>query len=117
MADFFSKQYAQKHYTDEIVYNPGLPFLHDVVPGFFVSGIVLILLGFFLYLYVGHTTYRFSFSLALIIGGAVGNIIDRFDDGVVTDWLSTGFGNVVNGADIAIMCGMVLLLVSSFKHL
>jgi signal peptidase II len=56
-------------------------------------------------------------GLTLIIGGSIGNIIDRFHDNAVTDFLSLYAGSfywpVFNGADIFITVGTVSLLVSS----
>lgn len=53
----------------------------------------------------------------LIAGGAVGNIIDRARDGLVTDFLDLhAFGwhwPTFNLADVAIACGGILLLVSA----
>lgn len=53
----------------------------------------------------------------LIAGGAVGNIIDRARDGLVTDFLDLhAFGwhwPTFNLADVAITCGVVLLLASA----
>jgi signal peptidase II len=56
-------------------------------------------------------------GLALIIGGSIGNIIDRLHDNSVTDFLSLYAGSfywpVFNGADIFITVGTVFLIVSS----
>jgi signal peptidase II len=61
-----------------------------------------------------------SFSLAIILGGGVGNLIDRStrpNHGVV-DFLNLGIGNfrtgIFNVADMAIMLGVVLLAWQSF---
>ena len=55
-------------------------------------------------------------AIALIIGGAVGNAIDRALYGAVTDFLDfsdIGFNYVFNVADSAITVGVVLLLVGA----
>ncbi len=53
-------------------------------------------------------------ALALILGGAIGNLIDRFLYGKVVDFIDIGLGNtrwpVFNLADSAVTIGMVLLL-------
>ncbi len=55
------------------------------------------------------------FSLALILGGAFGNYIDRLLEGKVTDFLLFYIGNyefpIFNAADIAVTCGTILLAV------
>jgi len=54
-------------------------------------------------------------ALALLLGGAVGNLIDRLRYGHVVDWVDTGIGNLrwytFNVADAAISIAVVLLLV------
>ena len=60
----------------------------------------------------------FCFALALILGGAVGNLIDRIAYGYVVDFLDfywdTYHFPAFNVADSAITCGAVLLLMQSF---
>ena len=62
----------------------------------------------------------FSFALALILGGALGNLIDRIAYGYVVDFLDfywdTYHFPAFNIADSAITCGAALLFLDSFKH-
>jgi len=64
------------------------------------------------------TTKLVAISLALIIGGAIGNAIDRLRIGGVADFFSLhAFGYywyVFNIADVAIVAGVVGLLYDSF---
>ena len=57
-------------------------------------------------------------SLSLILGGAVGNLIDRLAYGYVVDFLDVYYGTwhwpAFNIADSAITLGVVLMLVESF---
>ena len=57
-------------------------------------------------------------SLALIVGGAVGNVIDRVLHGYVVDFLSVHWERwyfpAFNVADSAITVGAVILLIDSF---
>lgn len=57
-------------------------------------------------------------GFALIAGEALGNVIDRGSDGLVTDFLDIHvFGwhwPTFNLADVAITCGVVMLLFASF---
>ncbi len=57
-------------------------------------------------------------SLALILGGAVGNLIDRVYLGHVIDYIQVWLGSypwpAFNIADAAISVGAVLLLLTSF---
>lgn len=52
-------------------------------------------------------------GLAMVAGGAIGNMIDRLANGYVTDFLCTEFINfpVFNIADIGITCGVAIALV------
>ncbi|QGN54820.1 signal peptidase II [Novosphingobium sp. Gsoil 351] len=57
-------------------------------------------------------------ALGLVLGGALGNIVDRARFGYVVDFLDLHFGAfrpfmVFNVADAAITCGVVLLLARS----
>lgn len=58
-----------------------------------------------------------SVALALILGGALGNLIDRVRDGMVTDFIDLHAAGyhwpTFNGADIAITLGAVWLVVDS----
>jgi len=59
-------------------------------------------------------------SLALILGGAVGNLIDRIMFGRVTDFVDVFIGRfhwpAFNIADSALTIGLALLLASSILH-
>lgn len=58
-------------------------------------------------------------SLGLVIGGAIGNGIDRFLFGAVTDFIDfgdIGFHWVFNIADSAITVGVIGLILASFRQ-
>ena len=61
----------------------------------------------------GRNTWL-SIALGLLLGGAIGNMIDRFRFGSVTDWVDIGLGDLrfytFNVADAAIT-GATLLLI------
>ena len=57
--------------------------------------------------------------LGLLIGGAIGNAIDRVRYGAVVDYLDVtrlGFPWVFNLADSAITIGIMLFLLDSFRR-
>lgn len=59
-----------------------------------------------------------SVALGLLLGGAIGNMIDRFRIGYVIDWVDAGIGDLrfytFNVADSAITAAVLLLLLSAF---
>ena len=96
----------------------------------FVSGagvtpvLALIAIGVTIYLVrmVGRTEDKLMLvALALILGGALGNLCDRFFRspgflrGEVVDFVSIGWWPIFNVADSALSIGIVLLLVASFR--
>ena len=60
-----------------------------------------------------------ALSLSLILGGAVGNVIDRLLYGHVIDFIDIYYGTyhwpAFNIADSAIVLGAILLIIDSFK--
>ena len=60
-----------------------------------------------------------SIGLALVIGGALGNVVDRLVRGTVTDFLQVFFGSYefpsFNAADSAITVGAALLLIDLWR--
>lgn len=58
-------------------------------------------------------------ALALVVGGAVGNLLDRMTSGAVTDFVDVYVGTYhwpsFNVADSAISIGIVLMAIDSFR--
>ena len=83
-------------------------FLLTVCVSVLLIGCLFYLLGF------NKTTPRYDIPLALVIGGGIGNLLDRLlHNGGVTDFLSIGIGNfrtgIFNLADISILIGSFIL--------
>ena len=61
-----------------------------------------------------------AISLALILGGALGNVIDRVVHGYVIDFIDVYYGTyhwpAFNVADSAICVGAILLILDSFRN-
>jgi signal peptidase II len=53
-------------------------------------------------------------SLSLIVGGGMGNLIDRFAFGKVTDFISVGSFPIFNVADMCVVSGCFLVVISLF---
>ena len=74
-----------------LVYNSGIAFsildFNNSFLSFGLSLIGLLIVAYLHSLYKNEETLKNRFSLILIISGALGNILDRLQDGVVTDFL------------------------------
>jgi signal peptidase II len=54
----------------------------------------------------------YNISLGFILGGALGNLVDRYFIGEVTDWISFSFfGPIFNIADSFIVIGFILIII------
>jgi len=87
----------------------------------FFSGIALVASAVIVYLlYKTPQRKLFCFALALILGGALGNLYDRLTLGYVVDFLFFHYQGhywpAFNAADSAITCGVGLLILDSFKQ-
>ncbi len=86
---------------------------------FIVLGIAAAI--FIVWLLARHGGQRlFGWALALILGGAVGNVIDRVLHGYVVDFLQVHWGGAYfpsfNVADSAITVGAVLLILDELRR-
>lgn len=77
-----------------------------------ITGIAIIVLPIILYRF-RKLHFLFGFSMSLIIGGAIGNMIDRLFRGYVIDFLEFTFIDfpVFNVADICVTVGTVLMFI------
>lgn len=55
-------------------------------------------------------------ALAAVLAGAVGNLADRAVDGVVTDYLDTGWFPTFNLADVFITVSAAVLVLASLRN-
>lgn len=87
--------------------------------GFFIgiALVAMVVIGVLLARHAGDKL--FCLSLALILGGAIGNVLDRIALGYVVDFLDFYVGGwhwpAFNLADSAITAGAVLLVVDSLR--
>jgi signal peptidase II len=107
--------------------NPGTAF--GIIEGrswplFLASIAVFVVLVVVLWRWGGPGSAAFQVGLGLIIGGALGNIIDRIALGAVVDFVDLGFWPmrswpVFNLADLAIVVGvgtiMIIVVKESFR--
>lgn len=96
------------------LYNDGIAFslpLSNTIAMIVGILLVLILMRFGSTLYQGKWKRVFNVSLGLVIGGAIGNIIDRLHAPGVIDFIKLPYWPTFNLADIAVCSGIGILLV------
>ena len=81
-----------------------------------VAAVVLVVVLFF----ARKSSTLVKVSLGMVLGGALGNLIDRLRFGAVVDFLDVGFGEAArwpcfNIADAAITVGVVLLIGNALR--
>ncbi|HSI43729.1 MAG TPA: signal peptidase II [Methylotenera sp.] len=86
----------------------------------FFSAVSIVAIAVITYLLRKHSTQKlFCFGLALVLGGAIGNLYDRVTLGYVVDFLyfhyQALYWPAFNVADSAICVGVAVLLLDSFK--
>lgn len=128
--DQISKQWIRAHAAPgEVLYEAGrLTILHvcntgaafGILPGqsviLSVLALIAILIIMAFYRHIAGTSGWYSFTLGMVLGGAIGNVVDRIRLGCVTDFIDVRlFGSyhwpAFNVADAAITVGIVLLVV------
>lgn len=98
------------------VLNTGMAFsmLNNIGMGFFIVLTIAVVIAMIVYFFKTDNKWR-QFSLALIIAGAIGNMIDRLLLGHVRDFLLFYiFGHpfaIFNVADVCVSVGFVMLVI------
>lgn len=106
LGDFFRLTY---------IHNPGAAFSLNLGSPFLHTVVSIIALGALVYLYRTLTAEErlLRLALCLVLGGAIGNIIDRLYLGAVVDFFDFGFGDlrwpIFNCADSFVTVGVILL--------
>ncbi len=106
-------------------YNTGVAFgmmaNGGMVP-LILTGVIIVGLAiwFTKALYSGQFPERAAWPVGMLLGGAIGNFLDRLPDGRVTDFLDVGLGAwrwpTFNLADSFILIGVGLLVLATFNH-
>ncbi|WP_406468717.1 signal peptidase II [Streptomyces sp. NBC_01594] len=103
----------------QLAFNPGVAFSVGAnAPGLVVlavTGLITAGVGVALWHTAPAARRLWGTALAAILGGAIANLIDRTADGVVTDYLHTGWWPTFNLADVFIVCGCLLLVALSWR--
>lgn len=98
--------------------NPGAAFGMFANKTYFFVFFTIIVIGMMLYLYIKQPNKRsmLSCSLALVVSGAIGNLIDRVAKGTVTDMFDFRIWPVFNIADMAVVIGLLYLAYRLIFH-
>ena len=107
-----------------LIYNSGIAFGIFDNSGNLASNFLLILTIFItiylLWMIINETQERNRIALSFITGGAIGNVLDRINDGSVTDFLHLKIYNyslfIFNLADAFITIGAILIIYFEFKN-
>ncbi len=117
--DYFSLTYVR---------NPGAAFgllakwdSSIRIPFFIVMPFLALIVIGFVFRKMGDKDFKMATALALIVGGAFGNLIDRMTYGYVVDFLDFHWGYLgphfpaFNVADVAICIGVFFLIIDIYK--
>ena len=100
------------------IHNSGIAF--GLFPGlpnvFMVITLVCMFAVAYFYLTAEPRSVLLTVGCALILGGALGNLIDRFRFGYVVDFINFSFWPAFNIADSSVSIGVALLLVTFFRE-
>lgn len=98
-----------------IVRNTGIAF--GLFPNFCWGLVVLILLCLACFNLLRQRNKRYSLTVyySLVLGGGFSNLFDRFYFGHIRDFIDLKFWPVFNLADVAVTCGVLLLLLKQIK--
>jgi len=125
-------QWVKNIITEHFKINESIPVIEDVFhmtyvqnsgAGFgifsghnnlFIIINIIIIISLMIYRYYHRAPFP-DLPLGLIIGGAVGNIVDRLRWGYVIDFLDFRIWPVFNLADTAIVLGVTLFLIYFWK--
>ncbi len=107
----------------DLTYNSGFSFGAGADYGPLVGALVIVLCGFIGWrIWIERLPTRAAI-LAAILGGALGNLIDRvvraddgFLSGSVVDFIDVTWYAVFNVADMFVVCGCIVLVLYELRH-
>jgi signal peptidase II len=81
-----------------------------------VGVVVLLLLAFWIYRKYSYLVTKWNgVAYGLVLGGSIGNLIDRLRFGYVTDFIDAGFWPAFNIADSGITIGEIMIAISLLR--
>lgn len=103
------------HITYVKNYGIGFGLLQGLVP-FIIAASIVIIIGLLYYMRDIPDSHFINTTFALLLGGSIGNLIDRIAFGYVIDFLDFRIWPVFNVADSAVTIGGILLVVWLYKE-
>ncbi|MGH9178108.1 MAG: signal peptidase II [Acidimicrobiales bacterium] len=131
LLDQFTKSWALRALDDgpvdlvwtlrfKLSFNSGAAFgIGEGLAPFFVAAGVVMLVVLLALSRAAATTRPAAVALGMVLGGAVGNLVDRLfrgHGGAVVDFIDLQWWPVFNLADAAITCGAVLLVLAGPRN-
>ena len=106
----------------ELIWNEGIAFgilSFEQDRYYFLITIIILLVILLLFWWLVNSAGVEKFALSLILGGAIGNVVDRIYFMAVPDFIDFHINNfhwfVFNIADIFITIGITIMLINEFK--
>jgi signal peptidase II len=104
-----------------LAYNSGASFSMGDGYGRWIALVAVVIVGLLVWQGLQATSRLTAVSLGMIVGGALGNVVDRavregrggFLGGSVVDFIDLQWWPVFNVADVGVVVGAILLVVSS----
>lgn len=102
----------------ELFYNPGVAFSMLKFLGDNLKWVqLLLIMGIIVYVFYEGYLKQYAFAIGLIVGGAIGNLYDRFQHVGVVDYVAWHCGfdfAVFNYADVMIDLGVAIILLMTY---
>lgn len=109
-------KYSIRHSGGFYICNKGISFGFSIPNLLFYSLISLVFLVSFLYL-LGKINFKElnlnKNGIILVLGGAIANLVDRYNYGCVIDFINLNFFPIFNFADIFITIGVIMIIIKS----
>ncbi|MFH1701325.1 MAG: signal peptidase II [Candidatus Zixiibacteriota bacterium] len=112
-----------------LAYNPGGAFgMRLGGPNYYLITSLIVFAILIFYVFKNRNASFISIPLAIVSGGAAGNIIDRFRYGEVVDFIDCEFPDISIGsyhldrwpifniADMAVSCGIIITIILMMYH-
>ena len=100
------------------ILNPGAAFGLFADQTFFFIGLAVAMVLAVIYFYsaIKKESAWMKIGVGLLVGGAIGNLVDRIQIGKVVDFFDFRIWPIFNIADIGIVCGAFIIVAAAFME-